>query len=144
MEDRAIALERQFIDRVLQQDFEDIGEGWDHKKLGLSDADFLGMFESQLKSRLLDLESRRMRARNQGFYTIGSSGHEGNAAYAMATRPTDMAFLHYRSAAFMIGQQDTVYSASDLHHSLSFTQSRWRRPEYSTHRQNWHQSQDGP
>jgi 2-oxoisovalerate dehydrogenase E1 component len=102
MEDRAIAVDRQFVERVLQQDFQDIGEGWDHRKLGLSDADFLGMFESQLKSRLLDMESRRMRARNQGYYTIGSSGHEGNAAYAMATRPTDMAFLHYRSAAFMI------------------------------------------
>jgi 2-oxoisovalerate dehydrogenase E1 component len=114
MEDRAIALERQFIDRVLQQDFEDIGEGWDHKKLGLSDADFLGMFESQLKSRLLDLESRRMRARNQGFYTIGSSGHEGNAAYAMATRPTDMAFLHYRSAAFMIERGRHVSGETQL------------------------------
>jgi 2-oxoisovalerate dehydrogenase E1 component len=114
MEDRAIALERQFIERVLAQDFEDIGEGWDHKQLGLSDADFLGLFESQLKSRLLDLESRRMRARNQGFYTIGSSGHEGNAAYALATRPTDMAFLHYRSAAFMIERGRQVPGETQL------------------------------
>jgi|TARA_R110001583_G_scaffold22116_8_gene83211 2-oxoisovalerate dehydrogenase E1 component len=114
MEDRAIALERQFLDRVLQQDFEDIGEGWDHKALGLSDADFLGMFESQLKSRLLDLESRRMRARNQGFYTIGSSGHEGNAALGMVTRPTDMAFLHYRSAAFMIERGRHVSGETQL------------------------------
>ena len=42
-----------------------------------------------------------MRA-EQGFYTIGSSGHEGNAAYAKALRTSDMAFLHYRSAAFLI------------------------------------------
>jgi 2-oxoisovalerate dehydrogenase E1 component len=102
MEDRAIALDRQFVERVLKEEFQPLSQGWEHKQLGLSDADFLGMFESQLKSRLLDLESRRMRARNQGFYTIGSSGHEGNAAYAMALRPTDMAFLHYRSAAFML------------------------------------------
>ncbi|MBM7074332.1 MFS transporter [Shewanella sp. 202IG2-18] len=102
MEDRAIAVDRQFIETVLNHDFNNTSHGWDHKRLGLSDADFLGMFESQLKSRLLDLESRQMRARNQGFYTIGSSGHEGNAAYAKAIRTSDMAFLHYRSAAFLI------------------------------------------
>ena len=43
-----------------------------------------------------------MKGRNQGFYTIGSSGHEGNAAYGLAFKATDMAFLHYRSCAFML------------------------------------------
>jgi 2-oxoisovalerate dehydrogenase E1 component len=49
-----------------------------------------------------------MQKAGQGFYTIGSSGHEGLAAVAAALRPTDMAFLHYRDAAFQIarsGQQ---------------------------------------
>ncbi len=41
-----------------------------------------------------------MQAEGQGFYTIGSSGHEGMAAVAQALRPTDMAFLHYRDGAF--------------------------------------------
>ena len=44
-----------------------------------------------------------MRARyapNKGFHTIGSSGHEGNAAVAAALRGTDPALLHYRSGAF--------------------------------------------
>ena len=102
MEDRAVALDRNFIERVRTQDFENIGEGWHHPNLGLTDANFIGLFESQLNSRLLDLESRKMRGRNEGFYTIGSSGHEGNAAYGLAFRPKDMAFLHYRSAAFML------------------------------------------
>src|SRR3546814_9363513 len=44
--------------------------------------------------------SRTVQARGEGFYTIGSSGHEGNAAVAAALRVTDMAFLHYRSNAF--------------------------------------------
>src|SRR5206468_4768219 len=35
-----------------------------------------------------------------GFYTIGSSGHEGNAAVAAALRMDDPALLHYRSGAF--------------------------------------------
>lgn len=43
-----------------------------------------------------------MQAAGQGFYTIGSSGHEGMAAVAAALRPDDMAFLHYRDAAFQI------------------------------------------
>ncbi len=118
MEDRAVALDRSFIERVNKQDFSDIGEGWDHRKLGLSDSDFIGMFESQLKSRLLDLESRKMRARNQGFYTIGSSGHEGNAAYGLTFRPTDMAFLHYRSGAFMIERSRQLSGETILYDML--------------------------
>ncbi len=49
-----------------------------------------------------------MQAVGQGFYTIGSSGHEGMAAVAAALRPTDMAFLHYRDAAFQIERANQV------------------------------------
>ena len=63
--------------------------------------DFKELFESQMLSRHQDIEARAMRARNEGFYTIGSSGHEGNAAVGRLTRHTDIAFLHYRSGAFM-------------------------------------------
>jgi 2-oxoisovalerate dehydrogenase E1 component len=62
---------------------------------------FLELFESQLISRHLDLMARVLRVQNKVFYTIGSSGHEGNAMVARATRHTDPAFLHYRSGAFM-------------------------------------------
>ena len=66
-----------------------------------SASDFLDLFESQLVSRHLDLMARVLRVRNKVFYTIGSSGHEGNAMVARLTRHTDPAFLHYRSGAFM-------------------------------------------
>ncbi|MDX1609169.1 MAG: thiamine pyrophosphate-dependent enzyme [Halofilum sp. (in: g-proteobacteria)] len=69
---------------------------------GLTGRDFLELLESQLLSRHLDFEARAMRARDEGFYTIGSAGHEGNAAVARATRHTDPAFLHYRSGGFML------------------------------------------
>ena len=62
----------------------------------------LQIFESMLASRLLDLEARELKGRGQGFYTIGSSGHEANACVAAALRPTDPAFLHYRSGAFFV------------------------------------------
>jgi 2-oxoisovalerate dehydrogenase E1 component len=58
------------------------------------------LFEAQVESRLLDLIARELKARNESFYTIGSSGHEGNAAVAAALGPDDTAFLHYRSGAF--------------------------------------------
>jgi 2-oxoisovalerate dehydrogenase E1 component len=62
---------------------------------------FRELFDSQLTSRHLDLMARVLRVQNKVFYTIGSSGHEGNAMVARATRHTDPAFLHYRSGAFM-------------------------------------------
>jgi 2-oxoisovalerate dehydrogenase E1 component len=68
----------------------------------LTGRDALGIFESQVTSRQLDLEARAMRARGQGFYTISSAGHEGNACVAAALRPTDPALLHYRSGAFFL------------------------------------------
>ncbi len=60
----------------------------------------LELFEAQLTSRHLDLAARWLRGFGEGFHTIGSSGHEGNAALAAATRTDDPALLHYRSGAF--------------------------------------------
>ncbi len=68
---------------------------------GLDVAGFRALFESQIISRQLDLMARVLRVKNKVFYTIGSSGHEGNAMLARLTRYTDPAFLHYRSGAFM-------------------------------------------
>lgn len=69
---------------------------------GLSRTEAADIFTSQLTSRQMDRLSRTLQARGEGFYTIGSSGHEGNAAVAAALRVTDMAFLHYRSNAFQL------------------------------------------
>jgi 2-oxoisovalerate dehydrogenase E1 component len=68
----------------------------------LSVARCLELFDAQLASRHLDQAARWLRAREAGYYTIGSSGHEGNAAVAAALRLTDPALLHYRSGAFYL------------------------------------------
>lgn len=83
----------------------------------LTVAEFCELFESQMASRHLDLEARAMRARNEGFYTIGSSGHECNAVLGRLLRATDPAFLHYRSGGFMMERlkkigQDPVYDTA--------------------------------
>jgi 2-oxoisovalerate dehydrogenase E1 component len=68
----------------------------------------LELFDAQLGSRHLDLAARQLGARGEGYYSIGSSGHEGNAAVAAALRPTDPALLHYRSGAFYLARAAQV------------------------------------
>ncbi|EKF21483.1 transketolase, pyrimidine binding domain protein [Mycolicibacterium hassiacum DSM 44199] len=68
----------------------------------------LALFDAQLGSRHLDFAARVLRARGRGYYTIGSSGHEGNAAVAAALRPTDPALLHYRSGGFFLARAAQV------------------------------------
>ena len=61
----------------------------------------VAIWESAIQSRLQDLLSREMKDKGLSYYTIGSAGHEANAIVAALLRPTDTAFLHYRSGAFM-------------------------------------------
>lgn len=80
----------------------------------LAAGDCLTLFDAQLGSRHLDLAARWLRAQGSGYYTIGSSGHEGNAALAAALRPTDPALLHYRSGAFYLARAGQVGGADPL------------------------------
>ncbi|MGH3435214.1 MAG: thiamine pyrophosphate-dependent enzyme [Sciscionella sp.] len=64
----------------------------------------LDVFDAQLGSRHLDLAARWMQTQGRGYYTIGSAGHEGNAAVAAALRPNDPALLHYRSGGFYLAR----------------------------------------
>jgi 2-oxoisovalerate dehydrogenase E1 component len=74
----------------------------------------LALFDAQLGNRHLDLAARYLRAAGQGFYTIGSAGHEANAAVAAALRPTDPALLHYRSGAFYLARAAQVPGTDPL------------------------------
>ena len=68
----------------------------------------LALFDVVLSSRHLDLAARWLRSQGKGYYTIGSSGHEANAAVAAALRPTDPALLHYRSGGFFLARAALV------------------------------------
>lgn len=78
----------------------------------LSSDDAVLLFRAQLASRALDRTSRAMQKAGQGFYTIGSSGHEGMAAVAHILRPDDIAFLHYRDAAFQLARANQMPNQS--------------------------------
>ncbi|MDX6261644.1 MAG: 2-oxoisovalerate dehydrogenase component, partial [Kribbellaceae bacterium] len=64
----------------------------------------LSLYDAQLGSRHADLAARWLQSQGHGYYTIGSAGHEGNAAVAAALEPTDPALLHYRSGAFYLAR----------------------------------------
>lgn len=102
--DRADIVHANFRRRVAARDFP-VGK----QPVGnLSREDAVALFRAGCLTRALDRTSRAMQKAGQGFYTIGSSGHEGMAAVAWALRPGDMAFLHYRDAAFQIARSMQV------------------------------------
>ncbi|VAV94888.1 TTP-dependent protein, related to E1 component of pyruvate/2-oxoglutarate/acetoin dehydrogenase [hydrothermal vent metagenome] len=104
--DRADIVHNAFRKRLTAGDFPD-GAAPDGP-LTDDTATATAIFRAQCLSRNLDRTSRKMQAVGQGYYTIGSSGHEGMAAVAAALRPTDMAFLHYRDGAFQTMRSDQV------------------------------------
>lgn len=82
---------------------------------GLNPAEVMDLFESQMMSRHLDLIARILKNKNLCYYTIGSSGHEGNAALGKVFRLTDMAFLHYRSGGFMIQRSKQLEGSTPIY-----------------------------
>ena len=87
-------------------------------------SDLISLFESQIFSRHLDLKARIMKDEGKCYYTIGSSGHEGNAVFGNVFPYTDMAFLHYRSGAFFIERSKQVAGTTPIYDlALSFTAS---------------------
>ena len=118
---RADILHDNFIERVANADFPEPSA----LNSGLNDAQIVDIFESQMMSRLLDITSRRLSADKQSFYTIGSSGHEGNAVFGEVFRVNDMAFLHYRSCAFALQRSKKIPGGTALYDNLlAFVASR--------------------
>ena len=102
--DRADIVHENFLARVAARDF----PAGEPPRGALTPEKAAEIFRAACLSRALDRTSRGMQRAGKGFYTIGSSGHEGMAAVAAALRPTDMAFLHYRDAAFQIARAGQV------------------------------------
>lgn len=122
--DRAEIVYENFLRRVRAGEFPERRARTSLEESGLSPEGLVEIFYAQVLSRQLDRISRKLQARGEGYYTIGSSGHEGNAAIAAAFRPTDIAFLHYRDAAFQIARSRQVPGQTPLWDMLlSFTTS---------------------
>ena len=86
--------------------------------------EIISLFESQVLSRHMDLKARLLKDEGKCFYTIGSSGHEGNAVFGKVFPYTDMAFLHYRSGPFFIERAKQVPGITPIYDmALSFMAS---------------------
>ena len=86
--------------------------------------ELISIFESQVLSRHIDLKARLLKDEGKCFYTIGSSGHEGNAVFGKVFPTTDMAFLHYRSGPFFIERSKQVVGTTPIYDlALSFMAS---------------------
>ena len=108
--DRVAHVHEQFLNRVAQGAFP-VGSS---PAPSVSPEDILHLFRAQCLSRHLDRTSRAMQKAGQGYYTIGSSGHEGMAGVAAALRSSDPAFLHYRDAAFQLARAMQVPGQSPV------------------------------
>ncbi|WP_286265038.1 dehydrogenase E1 component subunit alpha/beta [Thalassotalea atypica] len=125
MADRNQLVKDNFIHFVRSGDLPEQDNPLSPAEVGLSNEEVVDLFETQVMSRHLDLQSRVMQKKGQSFYTIGSAGHEGNAAYGKAFRADDMAFLHYRSGAFCIQRSKEVDGQTPLYDMLlSFAASK--------------------
>ena len=115
---RAEVIDQNFVKKVLSGVFP-LGRGVVERcDSSLTDAEIVDLFESQVMSRHLDLTARLLKTRSESFYTIGSSGHEGNAVFGKAFRTTDMAFLHYRSGALFIQRAKGLPGSTPIYDML--------------------------
>ncbi|BCA94295.1 MFS transporter [Legionella antarctica] len=114
MLDRARVVDEQFLKRVVRADFPELNSNISPTMAELEKKTALDLFDSQIKSRLLDLISRQLKEKGLAFYTIGSSGHEGNAVLGQVFKITDMAFLHYRSGGFYLQRAKKLSSTNGV------------------------------
>ena len=122
--DRAEHVHKTFLTCLKTKKFPNRKSKLSAASAGLSPSELAGIFMSQMASRQLDRAARDLQRNGQGYYTIGSSGHEGMAAVAAALQPSDMAFLHYRDAAFQIHRASQVPGQTPLRDiMLSFVAS---------------------
>ncbi|HYI74483.1 MAG TPA: thiamine pyrophosphate-dependent enzyme, partial [Gaiellaceae bacterium] len=72
------------------------------------------IWRAQVDSRQADYAARWLQQHGRSFYTIGSAGHESNAAVALALRVDDPALLHYRSGAFYLARSSQAADVDGL------------------------------
>ncbi len=90
---------------------------------GLTARAAVDLFEDQVRSRVLDVVARELKARGEGYYTISSAGHEANAIVGALLRPTDPCFLHYRSGGLVMARARQLGSDPIYDTLLSFCAS---------------------
>lgn len=124
MYNRAEVIDQNFVKFLREGRFPEARSHTTAAEANLRPEDLMDLFETQVMSRQMDLRARILKEKGECFYTIGSSGHEGNAVWGKVFRLTDMAFVHYRSCAFMIQRAKQLPGSTPLYETmLSFVAS---------------------
>ena len=121
---RAEVVDKNFTSRIKEGKLPDSTTHLSNKNQSISDLDLISIFESQVASRHMDLKARLLKDIGKCYYTIGSSGHEGNAVFGYVFPFTDMAFLHYRDMPFFLQRSKQVSGMTPFYDAaLSFMAS---------------------
>ena len=121
---RAEVVDKNFTSRIKEGKLPDSRTHLSNKNQSISDSDLISIFESQVASRHMDLKARLLKDNGKCYYTIGSSGHEGNAVFGYVFPFTDMAFLHYRDMPFFLQRSKQVSGMTPFYDAaLSFMAS---------------------
>ncbi len=124
MFDRAEIIDKNFIDFVQNKNLPKIKNPISLSSVNINPSDLISLFESQVQSRHIDLVARSLKNEGKCYYTIGSSGHEGNAVFGRIFDIDDIAFLHYRSAPFFIERSKKIPESTPIYDlALSFVAS---------------------
>ena len=121
---RALIIDKNFIKFVNSEHFPSSGVNLSQEEKKVKDSEIGSLFETQVLSRHIDLKSRSLKDEGNCYYTIGSSGHEGNAVFGKVFPYTDLAFLHYRSSPFFIERSKQICGMTPIYDlGLSFVAS---------------------
>ena len=121
---RAEIIDQNFIHNVNVGNFPSSRTNLFLSQTNIRSSELISLFESQVLSRHMDLKARLLKDEGKCFYTIGSSGHEGNAVFGKVFPYTDLAFLHYRSGPFFIERSKQVPGTTPIYNmALSFMAS---------------------
>ena len=124
MFNRAKIIDENFLSLIKNGNFPSSQSKLSLLDTNFSSKDLISIFESQLISRHIDIKARNLKNDGKCFYTIGSSGHEGNAVFGRIFQIHDMAFLHYRSAPFFIERSKQLNGSTPIYDlALSFMAS---------------------
>ena len=99
---RAEVIDDNFISFLNEEKFPLARTNLKLSQTNIRSSDLISIFESQILSRHIDLKARLLKDQGKCFYTIGSSGHEGNAVFGNVFPYTDTAFLHYRKSSWPV------------------------------------------
>jgi len=121
---RALIIDKNFIKFVNSENLPSSGVNLSQEEKKVKDSEIGSLFETQVLSRHIDLKSRSLKDEGNCYYTIGSSGHEGNAVFGKVFPYTDLAFLHYRSSPFFIERSKQICGMTPIYDlGLSFVAS---------------------